>query len=488
MLKGVQQIGNLWRIYITSTEARAQLAATGIDVQNTHISLNTINPYSVFEKDGERPIKITLSGLKLQYTNEYIQKYLQGLGVRLVSDVQHMTIRGPEGQETNFINGNRTVLAEASYLRSHPLPQWQLIGDCITRVRHYGQNTQTALCNKCFRKDHPVWRCNFERACKVCRNPKQTHREGTEACPHYSENNGSIAFGGREHVLSNFHPCKFDYDGQTYISREQGFQHQKSIFCNSTEVADAIMKTQDPGKAKQYSKCINKCDTWENVEEDIFTDLCYAAAQQNEDYYDALINSEEQLLIEAVTDEMKWASGLGPNATLNTKIQSLPGKNKMGKIHMAVREKLLREKDEKREQNTPKDDRQPIHVDEDEEPTDFIEKHFQNMVDDGRIDNNIGFPFSVGQGRGLPNDNSNAESHSPNRTMSIGRGRAKRGHSNSSSPGKHDTPPSKLCKKSESPSQSYELCEDVEDLIDNGKASSPLNHQNPACENHTDND
>ena len=63
------------------------------------------------------------------------------------------------------------------------------------------------------------------------------------------------------------------------------------------------------------------------------------AARQDDPYYDALIDNEEYL-VEAVTGEMKWSSGLNVYATTHTKKEKFPGKNLMGKVHMKVRQQL----------------------------------------------------------------------------------------------------------------------------------------------------
>ena len=340
-IKGVQRVGNLWRIYVTSIEARANLAAKGIDLQNKHVALSTVHPFSFQSTDGERPIRINLSGVKLHYKNEYIEDYIKGLGVKLVSEVMYAKIRDTDGKDTNFFNGNRYVFAEATHLRSHPLPQWILLADCITRVRHYGQQPQATVCTKCFSNNHPVWNCQKEQHCRVCKI--QGHSEGTEACSYYCEDNGVKPFGGKDDVLSNFYPCKFDYNGNKYQTREQCIQHQKAMISECYDEAQAIMDTKEPGKAKQLSRCIRKSITWEAAEMDLYHDFCYAAAKQNDEYYDALIDSGEKILVEALMGQNKWGSGLHFYATTRTDRNHFPGSNFMGQIHMDVRKRLIDE-------------------------------------------------------------------------------------------------------------------------------------------------
>ena len=43
-LKGVQKIGNLWRVFMNTLDARAQLSVKGLDLSGQCINLITENP------------------------------------------------------------------------------------------------------------------------------------------------------------------------------------------------------------------------------------------------------------------------------------------------------------------------------------------------------------------------------------------------------------------------------------------------------------
>ena len=76
-------------------------------------------------------------------------------------------------------------------------------------------------------------------------------------------------------MLSNFNPCKFHYRCTSYLTYEQSIQHQKAILSKNKEIAEAIMKTDDPGEAKNLSRCIAKTDEWNNMVKQN-EDLCLA--------------------------------------------------------------------------------------------------------------------------------------------------------------------------------------------------------------------
>ena len=78
--------------------------------------------------------------------------------------------------------------------------------------------------------------------------------------------------------------------------------------------------------------------------------VCYQAACQNDHYKSHLLKTGQNLLIEAVPGQTAWGSGLSHYATQHTRLDKLPGNNKMGNILMHVRseiaDKLLREYEE----------------------------------------------------------------------------------------------------------------------------------------------
>ena len=114
-------------------------------------------------------------------------------------------------------------------------PEQGIIGHCVVRVRHYGQRPKSENCAKCFLSDHPTWRCVNENACRVCQ--RLGHREDTEGCPCYCDDDGAIVFRSKKVILSNFHHCPSQYNGIEYATREQAIQHQKAFICNYPTVA-----------------------------------------------------------------------------------------------------------------------------------------------------------------------------------------------------------------------------------------------------------
>ncbi len=382
-LKGVQKVGGLWRIYVHSTESRAALYTKGIDLYNQHVALLTNNPYSFLNKGEERPIKIRIFDVKMHFGNDHIEKHLAGLGVKLIEPVKYENIRDDEKHETEFLSGVRYTYAEAAYLRQSPLPQWMLIGSSIAKVRHYGQSLADEECRKCFAKDHPTFKCSRKQCCRVCK--VEDHREGTESCPAYTESSQATIFGGRKNVLSNFYPCHFTYNGYNYSTREQAIQHQKAIYCNSQNVGKRIMMmTDDPGDIKRLSKCVVKNTVWMKSELDVYDEICYEAAKQDETYYNKLIGSDG-LLVEAVQDNYKWSCGLSVTAAMKTQSDKFRGQNLMGKVHMRIRDRLHVEQKGDEWKTPPHPARQ--HTTEQFELT--FENKYKELTSGGEKDENV---------------------------------------------------------------------------------------------------
>ena len=343
LLRGVERSGNLWRIHVKTVQARTTLAVNGIDLLGKHVSIQTINPY-VKRNDrdqNDRPNKITIKGVKMIYPNLSIEKILSSVGIKLVSPMQYCKIKDNERHDTEFICSDREVLAEPTSVKNHPLPQWMYIGGCVAQIRHYGQ-PKTQPCSRCLKKDHPTWRCHNAPVCRVCLKPN--HREGNEACPYYVRDNGAKVFGGRKDILSNFHTCYFTYNKFEYRSREQAYQHQKALYCKDFTVAEAILNATDPGEAKSIAKCVSTNNIWEKIEVELMEDICYHAAIQNDEYYNELLDTNDQYLVEGVPYQHKWGSGLSYLETISTQIEHLPGENKLGHILMKIRKRLIDEK------------------------------------------------------------------------------------------------------------------------------------------------
>jgi hypothetical protein len=470
-LKGCNKIKNLWRVYVNSVTARTKLILKGIDLHDQHVPLMSENPYNK-SNTASNTLKVTISDIKLHYTNEHIESHLKSIGARLVKPVTHSAIKDYQGRDTKYIGGDRLTYVDAEYTKAHPLPKFVLIGDCVARISHFGQTPRKEYCSKCYSPDHPVWRCVNGQACRVCKH--LGHREGEEMCQFYHRNDNLRTFGSRKDPFSNFHPCRFKYDKNTYPTREHAFQHQKAKICKQNDVAEEMLKTDNPAEVKALSKCIIINDKWKDREVDIMGQVCYSAACQSDKYRSALLRTGQDMLIETVPGQSDWGSGLTHHATQHTRIDKLPGTNKMGEILMYVRgdiaDKLLSEyEDNQREVgwydgmnemqaaynnttvHTQIKENSPVHVHHDVECSNSFAALSAINEDNG---------FSPGgRGRGVTNSTIGY--------VARGRGRAKRNLSNIS------TSPQPSSKTRKLYSSSFKSDNHTEEQFQDAKTSTP---------------
>ena len=71
----------------------------------------------------------------------------------------------------------------------------------------------------------------------------------------------TVGFFGEANPLSNFHPARFTFNGETYISTEQFIQATKASFFNDTASYTQIMGCKTSFDCKQLSWSIQNVDT-----------------------------------------------------------------------------------------------------------------------------------------------------------------------------------------------------------------------------------
>ena len=124
-------------------------------------------------------------------------------------------------------------------------------------------------------------------------------------------NETHIIFSGELSPYSNFHPCSFVIDGQTYHSSEQYIQYQKALAFGDSYVANKILNTDTAIECKRLSYQINGVDTerWKNEGYDI----CYEGIKQKFLQNDVLLaqlkSTTPKILAEATPNKL-WGTGI----------------------------------------------------------------------------------------------------------------------------------------------------------------------------------
>ena len=155
-----------------------------------------------------------------------------------------------------------------------------------------------------------------------------------------SETNAEVmAFFGELNPLSNFHPCTFVYEGETFHSSEQLIQMKKAEFFEDDIAKERILNSTDAQDSKEIAMEIQGFNKgqWNSAAEE----LCYEGIRQkyvqNPRLYNYLLDTGNKTIVEATYDDV-WGTGrtLGNVHCLNpTKWTSI---GILGKILMKIRD------------------------------------------------------------------------------------------------------------------------------------------------------
>lgn len=73
---------------------------------------------------------------------------------------------------------------------------------------------------------------------------------------------GVVAFQSALSPLSNLFPCKVRFNGLTYLSTEQAYQHAKCLYHGLPQVARDIRHEPDPHVIMAIGTAIEEDDEW----------------------------------------------------------------------------------------------------------------------------------------------------------------------------------------------------------------------------------
>ena len=129
------------------------------------------------------------------------------------------------------------------------------------------------------------------------------------------ENNDVVAFFGQHSPLSNFYPCTFKSNNETFVSSEQYIQAEKAGFFNDDESRSKIMRLTDPREIKWAGDHVKGfvAQQWERDKaRDVARLGCLLKFQQNEKLKDYLVKTEGKQIVEGSRDKL-WGCGLSLN-------------------------------------------------------------------------------------------------------------------------------------------------------------------------------
>jgi ribA/ribD-fused uncharacterized protein len=138
-------------------------------------------------------------------------------------------------------------------------------------------------------------------------------------------------FQGPFRFLSNFWPCKVEYEGIIYPSIEHAYQAAK---CDNPFDRQTVFHAKTPGKAKRMGQLISLRPDWEDVKMGIMFELLHKKFQD--------LKLRKQLLD---TGEAKLEEGnRWGDEFWGVNLKTGRGKNWLGVLLMRVRNELRSEK------------------------------------------------------------------------------------------------------------------------------------------------
>lgn len=142
--------------------------------------------------------------------------------------------------------------------------------------------------------------------------------------------------------LSNFYPCKFEFNGKTFNFSEQCFMYQKAILFNDFEIAKQVLNETDVRKIKALGRKVKNFNNelWDKHKEDFMFNACYAKFSQNDKLKDFLLSTGNHEIVEASPVDNIWGIGFSSDNAMENVDKW--GQNLLGKVLMKVREDLNR--------------------------------------------------------------------------------------------------------------------------------------------------
>lgn len=114
------------------------------------------------------------------------------------------------------------------------------------------------------------------------------------------------------HLLSQWWPCSFTWEGVTLPSAEHGMMLAKARLFGDEEIAAKILATSAPDAAKRLGRKVRgfNTDKWEGAREDIVTSVNVAKFGQDPERLAYLLSTGDCVLIEASPSDTIWGIGL----------------------------------------------------------------------------------------------------------------------------------------------------------------------------------
>lgn len=179
-----------------------------------------------------------------------------------------------------------------------------------------------------------------------------------------------IAFQGPTSILSNLYPCSITIRGILFNCAEQAYAYRKAIWSEREDLAHKVMLLSDPKDIKKAGDNTPTKITWEGQKVAVMEEIVTQKFLQNKSIAKKLCETGDYPLYEGTTNTF-WGCGLRINSKLWL-TGNPPGQNRLGKLLMEVRAKLMDRREYKASSTVTAgepNDGVPIYYDEDRAAT-----------------------------------------------------------------------------------------------------------------------
>ncbi|MGW6448605.1 NADAR family protein [Lentzea sp. NPDC055074] len=155
---------------------------------------------------------------------------------------------------------------------------------------------------------------------------------------HQPERDGRIGKG----CLSQWWPCTFDVDGQSFASAEHYMMWRKALLFGDTAVAARVLAARTPGEAKALGREVSGFSDPEWVSErlQIVVEGNLAKFGQDPALRSYLLGTGSRVLVEASPQDRVWGIGLVASDPRAADPAQWLGLNLLGEALMEVRTRL----------------------------------------------------------------------------------------------------------------------------------------------------
>ena len=313
-----QLFKGIWSIYMRSQRARNHLSTVKfLKTNNFPIELHDTYPIAKSVPDE----KIVFKDLPMCLSDKNILDFIDTQpGLIAKSGVIPGRLRDSAGRLTPFLSGERLVYVKGKFTQAMYT---------IATINNY----------KCH-----VWHKTQKNSCGRYRKMDHTTSQA-EKCKAFLCEENVITVKSHQFVLCNYFPCRMRIFDNEFSSSEQAYQWRYLKYIGMDELAQEVLEASSAKEAMDIASRAprDKHNNWNSIKVCVMREILHAKADSCEEFKSVLLDSSGKRLVEAVTGDTFWSSGLPPYLAASTNPQSFPGSNQLGVVLDSIRAYLMKE-------------------------------------------------------------------------------------------------------------------------------------------------